>query len=113
MKREKLNTIVLELECLESEQWLQQIRSFQAGQPGGCSWKRIIGSKYVHVCKDRSIYISCQSFSIVYDGIYFVSKVYTIINRHIPPYTVIYDILVYTSICKDIISYFDIYEYMQ
>jgi hypothetical protein len=26
---------VLELECLESEQWQQQIRSFQAGQPGG------------------------------------------------------------------------------
>ena len=51
--------------------------------------------------------------SIVYDGIYFISKVCTIINRHIPPYTVVYDILVYTSICKDIISYFDIYEYMQ
>jgi hypothetical protein len=68
---------------------------------------------YTYVRLYRSINISCQSFGIVYDGIYFVSKVYTIINRHIPPYTVIYDILVYTSICKDIISYFDIYEYMQ
>ena len=68
---------------------------------------------YTYVRLYRSIYIVYQSVSIVYDGIYFVSKVYTIINSHIPPYTVIYDILVYTSICKDIISYFDIYEYMQ
>ena len=60
-----------------------------------------------------TVYTLFQKYILVYDGIYFVSKVYTIINRHIPPYTVIYDILVYTSICKDIISYFDIYEYMQ
>ncbi len=42
--------IVLELECLVSKQWQQQIRriirGFQAGQPGGCSWEKIIGSKY-------------------------------------------------------------------
>ena len=39
--------IVLELECLVSKQWQQQIRGFQPGQPGGCSWKKIIGSKYI------------------------------------------------------------------
>ena len=58
-----------------------------------------------------TVYTLFQKYILVYDGIYFISKRYTVINRHIPPYTVIYDILVYTSICKDIISYFDIYEY--
>ncbi len=39
--------IVLELAFLVSKQWQQQIRGFQAGQPGGCSGKQIIGSKYI------------------------------------------------------------------
>ena len=72
---------------------------------------------YVHVYtmwsgfQMRSIDIAYKSvlLSIVYDGIYFISKVYTIINRHIPEYTMIYHILVYTSIYKDIFSYFDIW----
>ncbi len=41
--------IVLELECLVSKQWQQQIRCFQAGQPGGRSWKKFIGSKYIQI----------------------------------------------------------------
>ena len=87
MKREKLNTIqfVLELECLESEQWPQQIRSFQAGQPGGvAAGNESLGqSMYTYVRLYRCINIPCQSVSIVYDGIYFISKRYTVINRHI------------------------------
>ena len=39
--------IVLELECLVSRQWQEQIRGFQPGQPGGCSWEKFIGSKYI------------------------------------------------------------------
>jgi hypothetical protein len=39
--------IVLELECLVSKQWQEQIRGFLSGQPGGCNWKKIIGSKYI------------------------------------------------------------------
>jgi hypothetical protein len=68
---------------------------------------------YTYVRLYRCINISCQSVSIAYDGIYFISQVYTVINRHIQRYTVIYDILVYTSIYEYIFSYFDIYEYMQ
>ena len=68
---------------------------------------------YTYVRLYRSIYIVYQSVSIVYDDTYFISKVYTVINRHIPQYTVIYNILVYTSIRKDIFSYFDIYEYIK
>ncbi len=41
--------IVLELECLVSNQWQarEQIRGFQPGQPAGCSWKKIFGYKYI------------------------------------------------------------------
>ncbi len=48
---------------------------------------------YTHVRLYTSIYIVYQSVSIVYVDMYFISKVYTVINRHIPQYTVMYDIL--------------------
>ncbi len=68
---------------------------------------------YTYVRLYRSIYNAYKSVNIVYVGIYFISKLYTVINRHIPEYIVIYNILVYMSICKDIFSYFDIYKYMK
>ena len=39
--------IVLELECLVSRQWQEQIRGFQPGQPAGCSWKKISGCRNI------------------------------------------------------------------
>ncbi len=39
--------IVLELECLVSKQWQEQIRRFQPGQPAGSSCKKIFGNKYI------------------------------------------------------------------
>jgi len=39
--------IVLELECLVSKQWQEQIRGFQPGQPAGCSWKKISGCRNI------------------------------------------------------------------
>jgi hypothetical protein len=45
----KVNTSVLELVCLVTEQGQQQIFSFQAGQPGGSSRNQISSSKYVPV----------------------------------------------------------------
>ena len=39
--------IVLELECLVSRQWQEQIRGFQPGQPAGCSWKTISGCRNI------------------------------------------------------------------
>jgi hypothetical protein len=44
---DELNTIVLELECLVSRQWQEQIRGFQPGQPAGCSWKKISGCRNI------------------------------------------------------------------
>ncbi len=79
---------------------------------GGAVGNESLGqSIYTYVRLYSSIYVAYKSVSIVYDGIYLISKLYTVINRHIPEYTVIYNILVYTSICKDIFSYFDIYWY--
>ena len=39
--------IVLELECLVSRQWQEQIRGFQPGQPAGCSWKKFFGCRNI------------------------------------------------------------------
>ncbi len=39
--------IVLELECLVSRQWKEQICGFQPGQPAGSSWKKIFGWRYI------------------------------------------------------------------
>ncbi len=41
-RSKKVNTIVLELVCLVTEQGQQQIFSFQAGQAGGCSRNPIV-----------------------------------------------------------------------
>ena len=49
-RTKKVNTIVLELVCLVTEQWQQQIFSTRAGQPGGCSRKQISQPQYVPVC---------------------------------------------------------------
>ncbi len=57
---------------------------------------------YTYVRLYISIYNAYKSVNIVYVGIYLISKLYTVINKHIPEYTVIYNIHVYTSICKDI-----------
>ncbi len=112
LKSEKLNTIVLKLECLVSEQWQQQISSFQAGQPGDAAGNDSLGqSIYMYVRLYRSTYIADKSVYIVYVGtsIYFISKLYTVINNHtsIPEYTVIYNILVYTiyNLVENIYSY--------
>ena len=40
--KNKVNTSMLELVCLVMEQGQQQIFSFQAGQPGGCSRNQIV-----------------------------------------------------------------------
>ena len=59
--------MVLELECLESEQWQQQIRSFQAGQPGGAAGNESLGqSMHTYVRLYGSIYIAYKSVYIVY-----------------------------------------------
>ena len=54
--------IELELECLVSRQWQEQIRGFQPGQPAGCSWKKIWvqDSEYTGI----SGYIVPQTFHI-------------------------------------------------
>ncbi len=41
--------IVLELECLVSKQWLQQMRGFQPGQPGSAARKNALGRVYTGI----------------------------------------------------------------
>ena len=94
------------MSALNQNSGRSRFAAFRRASRGGAAGNESLDqSMYTYVRLYRSINISCQSFGIVYDGIYFVSKVYTIINRHIPPYTVIYDILVYTSISFHILTY--------
>jgi hypothetical protein len=77
----KVNTIVLELECLVTEQGQQQIFSFQAGQPGGSSRNQISSSKYVPVC--TCLY---PPQTLMYSEIHVCTCMY----RHVPCCTILY-----------------------
>ena len=77
----KVNTSVLELVCLVTEQGKQQIFSFQAGQPGGSSRNQISSSKYEPVC---TCLYSPQT--LMYSDI----QVCTCMYRHVPCCTSLY-----------------------
>ena len=77
----KVNTIVLELVCLVTEQGQQQIFSFQAGQPGGSSRNQISSSKYEPVC--TCLY---PPQTLMYSEI----QVCTCMYRHVPCCTSLY-----------------------
>ena len=80
-ENQKLNTIVLELVCLLTEQGQQQIFSFQAGQAGGSSKNQINSSKYEPVC--TCLY---NPQTLMYSDI----QVCTCMYRHIPCCTSLY-----------------------
>ena len=90
-RTKKVNTIVLELVCLVTEQWQQQIFSTRAGQPGGCSKKQNSLYQYVHLC---------TLLKEVCTGIYVYVPVCISMYRDIPLCTVMYhDIPRYTCTC--------------
>ena len=65
-RNKKVNTIVLELVCLVTEQWQQQIFSTRAGQPGGCSKKRNSLYQYVHLCHGTLLKEVCTGMYVRY-----------------------------------------------
>ena len=80
-RTKKVNTIVLELVCLVTEQGQQQIFSFQAGQAGGSSKNQISSSKYEPVC--TCLY---PPQTLMYSDI----QVCTCMYRHVPCCTSLY-----------------------
>ena len=80
-RTKKVNTIVLELVCLVTEQGQQQIFSFQAGQAGGSSKNQISSSKYEPVC--TCLY---PPKTLMYSDI----QVCTCMYRHVPCCTSLY-----------------------
>ena len=97
-RTKKVNTIVLELVCLVTEQWQQQIFSTRAGQQGGCSKKQNSLYQYVHLC--TLLKEVCTQFVLVCTCIY--RSVYQCIEiyRFVLSCTTIYHdipVLVHTS----------------
>ena len=80
-RTKKVNTIVLELVCLVTEQGQQQIFSFQAGQAGGSSKNQISSSKHEPVC--TCLY---PPQTLMYSDI----QVCTCMYRHVPCCTSLY-----------------------
>ena len=97
----KVNTSVLELVCLVTEQGQQQIFSFQAGQAGGSSRNQISSSKYEPVC--TCLY---PPQTLMYSEI----QVCTCMYRHVPCCTNLYRhvprilVLVCTGMYKYVLS---------
>ena len=80
-RTKKVNTLVLELVCLVTEQGQQQIFSFQAGQPGGSSRNQISSSKYVLACTPLK-----HSCTVIYKYVLVCTVMYCVV----PSCTVMY-----------------------
>ena len=90
-RTKKVNTIVLELVCLVTEQGQQQMFSFQAGQPGGSSRNQISSSKYVPLC--TCLY---PPQTLMYSDIHVCTCMY----RHVLCCTIMYHhVLQYSCTC--------------
>ena len=94
---------MLELVCLVTEQWQQQIFSTRAGQPGGCSRKQISQPQYVPVCTS----------GIMTPRTYRYVRVRTDLSDHILCSPTSLQIFGRTNISKDVPRHLLIYLYVQ
>ena len=115
-RTKKVNTFVLELVCLVTEQWQQQIFSIRAGQPpGGCSKKQNSLYQYVHPCTlPKEVCTGMYVFVLLCISMYRDIPLCTVMYHDIPRYTCTctYQYVRVRILVKSMYLYVQVYEKM-